>query len=171
MRKENNVYAPCKRSRLYVILITPILISLVLIFIYLWTINPLLSFIFLGIWVLTNILEGYCCAIMECPHSGKWCHPIGGFLFSGFISKMLFHNKINRVSKTSKVISFFATFSAISWGVFPIYWLAKLNIFWAIAFPLICLVYVILHICLICPVCALNEVCVMAKIKKGVCKE
>lgn len=156
----------CNRLWLYILLMFPVATVLILIFVYLWRTSYIISLIFLGLWLIANVLEGYCCAIMGCPYIGKKCHPIGGFLLSNLFAKWLFHNKINRTSRLSKVIAGLATVSTIAVPLFPIFWLAKLGIFYLMSFIGFCFFYAVVHTFCICSGCGNGKVCVMAKISR-----
>lgn len=171
MKDPDKTCVPCRRKTLYWVLVTPILLAVILVFIGLWRFSPLLSFIFLGIWLLANVFEGYCCADLQCPYVGKWCHPVGGFLLSSLIYKIFF---FNRLKKSKEGLNMFMELSSTAiilvLIVFPIFWLIKLSLIYAIAYPTLWVVYAIAHICLICAICPVGQICFTSKIRNKLCR-
>ncbi|NQT24662.1 hypothetical protein HQ585_04845 [candidate division KSB1 bacterium] len=167
MTKLKDTCTKCEKHTLYWILITPIFVVMILVFIYLWGFNPLLSMIYLVIWLIANILEAYCCEDLKCPHAGKGCHPIGGFILAPYFYKMFFYNKIKKLKNDLNwFLELGSTAIAVSLIVFPIFWLVKLHLFYAIAYPILCVAYVFTHVFLICSVCVVTKTCMMGMLER-----
>ena len=176
MRKSDISCDLCEKRTLYWTLISPMFGMMIAVIILLWKFNPLLSFIYLAIWLIANIFEAYCCEDLKCPHAGKGCHPVGGFILAPFFYKLFFYGKMK---KSGTGLNWFlelgSTVIAVSLIIFPIYWLNKLHLFFAIAYPILCGGYVFAHVFLICSKCVVTETCMMGiferKLRHGIFKK
>lgn len=167
MKSNENACEICKNSIVYWSLAIPLLIMFVLVTIALWRFSPVLSLIYVGMWILANFCEGYCCADLRCPLSGTWCHPVGGFIFSSFIYDKFFQKVKNRESRGLNLfMEYGSTLLIVVIILFPIYWLYKINIIFAVGYPVACLLYAFLHFSLICPDCPVEEKCVTGIARK-----
>ncbi|HMA61531.1 MAG TPA: hypothetical protein VKP78_02665 [bacterium] len=160
----------CKNRGVYWILATPMLITLVLVSIALWQFTPVLTIIYVALWIFANFCEGYCCADLQCPLAGKWCHPIGAFIFSSFIYEKFFYNGIDESRQgLNMFMELGSTFVIIIIILFPIYWLYSLNPIFGIGYPLLCLTYAYFHFCLICMDCPVSDKCITKEVRKYIC--
>jgi len=145
----------------------PVFTVMILVIIALWRFAPLLSLIYIAIWLVANLLEAYCCEDLKCPHAGKGCHPIGGFILAPVFYRLFFYNKME---KTGAGLNWFlelgATAVAVSLILFPIYWLYKLHPIYAIVYPVFSVVYVFTHVFLICSACVVTRTCMMGMLQR-----
>lgn len=155
---------------------TPMFGVMIAVIILLWKFNPLLSFIYLAIWLIANLLEAFCCEDLKCPHAGKGCHPVGGFVLAPIFYKLFFYNKMK---KSGTGLNWFlelgSTVIAVSSILFPLYWLNKLHLVYAITYTVLSVVYVFAHVFLICSACIVTETCMMGmferKLRYGIFKK
>ncbi len=167
MNETENRCQKCEKQTLYWFLITPVFAAMILVFIYLWQIKVLLAVTYFILWLIANFFEAYCCEDLKCPHAGRGCHPIGGFILAPYFYKLIFYNKMN---KTGTGLNWFlelgSTVIAVSLIIFPVYWLNQLHLFYAIVYPLLCVTYVFAHVFLICSNCVVTETCMMGMFER-----
>jgi hypothetical protein len=170
MNTEGTNCEACKNRGIYWLIAIPLLVLFILVSIALWKFNPILTVVYVGLWIFANFCEGYCCADLNCPHAGKWCHPVGGFIFSSFIYKQFFYKSRDESSeKLNMFMELGSTAVIIVLILFPIYWLAQLNPLYAAGYPLLCLLYAYLHFCLICMDCPVSKKCITKEARKYIC--
>lgn len=71
--KIDKTCIPFPRKKLYWLISLPYLALLFSTFIYLFSRNLLVSFIFIAFYFLSIILHGYVCSFSECPYKGTMC--------------------------------------------------------------------------------------------------
>ena len=103
---------PYSRKRAYFILTVPFLILLILVAVYLWSINFALSLIFISLFVTANLLQAYCCAYQECPYAGGFCPAVAGIMPSSILAKIILRKKVKNAIRS--VRSYRLSFTAWS---------------------------------------------------------
>lgn len=103
---------PYSRKRAYFILTVPFLILLILVAVYLWSINFALSLIFISLFVTANLLQAYCCAYQECPYAGGFCPAVAGIMPSSMLAKIILRKKVKKAIRS--VRSYRLSFTAWS---------------------------------------------------------
>ncbi len=142
-KKPDMACVPYGKKPLYFALTIPLMALIILIFIYLWSFSFVLSIVFISFYVLACIFQAYCCAYQECPYIGRFCPALAGIFPANVIAKRFF---IGRIEKSKAVFGLCATVGSVCLLgsiVFPIFWIAKLSIVMAIAYPVLVVVYVI----------------------------
>ncbi len=151
---------PYRRKGLYWALTIPFLLMLVLVFVYLWTINIVLSFGLLGLFLSMSYFQSYCCAYQDCPYVGGFCPAVIGILPGNWMAKLLFGNR--PFVKSEKRFHIHVNMGISSWvalGLFPVYWLWQAHWGYAAGYLAAHVVYSIIFGLTICPVCAIRGTC------------
>lgn len=164
-KKPDMACVPYRKKALYFTLTIPIMALVVLIFIYLWSFSFVLSIIFISFYILANIFQAYCCAYQECPYIGGFCPAIAGIMPANVIAKRFFLSRIEKSKAIFDLCATIASGSLLGSIVFPIFWIAKLSIVLAIAYPVLIVIYVIIFFLTICPVCAIRNTCPGGKLQ------
>ena len=158
---------PYPRRGLYLALTIPLLLLLVTVMGYLWTIKFWLSLLFLGCYLVMSTFQAYCCAYQECPYVGGFCPAVLGIIPASLIAKVLYRNR--EIVRSRARFEAFATVAVLGWlGLvfLPVYWIARLGIGFAIGYVLVHATYALVFGLTICPVCAIRETCPGGKVHK-----
>ena len=170
-KKPDMTCVPHGKKGLYLALTIPLMVLIILIFIYLWSFSFVLSIVFISFYVLACISQAYCCAYQECPYIGGFCPAIAGIIPASVIAKRFF---VGRIKKSKAMFDLCATVASVCLLgsiVFPIFWIAKLSIVLAIAYPVLVVVYVVVFFLTICPVCAIRNTCPGGKLQNTMRKK
>jgi hypothetical protein len=151
---------PYRRKGLYFVLTIPSLALLIAVFVYLWTFSFLLSTVFLSFYFAMCYFQAYCCAYQDCPYVGEFCPAIGGIRPANILAKLIYGKR--KIVKSRKRFELHATLASISWLgliVFPLFWIAKLGVVFAAGYVACHVVYFLIFVLTICPVCAIRNTC------------
>lgn len=157
---------PYRRKKLYLALTIPLLLLYVLVFIYLWRFSFILSLIFLMLYLAMSLLQAYCCAYQECPYIGRFCPAITGIMPASLFSKLLYGNR--KLKKSKRIFDLSASIASVALLgliLFPLYWIGKLGLLYAIGYIAVHLVYYFFFLLTICPVCAIRGTCPGGKLQ------
>ena len=169
--KPDLTCVPYQRKGLYFALTIPLLAIIILVFIYLWGINFILSFGLLACYLFACFFQAYCCAYQECPYIGGFCPAISGIYPANIIAKLLYGRKNFVKSKTR--LELHGIFAVLGWlgiAVFPLNWLWQLGPAYAIGYFSSHVVYYLIFGLTICPKCAIRDTCPGGKLQKVVLK-
>ena len=150
---------PYSRKKVYLIITIPLLLLLLLVFGFLFILNPLLGIIYIGLWFGANIFQSYCCEYQDCPYTDSFCPAVAGIIPASRIANL---SIIKQMSKSKQRFEVFATFGSlclIGLIVFPLPFLIELGIIYPIGYLIFILIYAILFLWNICPVCAIRGTC------------
>lgn len=164
MKPDMSCY-PYRRKGLYIALTIPLLIVLVLVFVYLWTITPILSLIFLLLYLATCYFQAYCCAYQECPYIGGFCPAITGIMPSSWMAKLLYGKKITKSKKLFDLNAGVAAVAMFGMIFLPVYWIARLGIWYVVGYIGFLVVYYLVFMLTVCPACAIRGTCPGGKLQ------
>jgi hypothetical protein len=157
---------PYRRKPLYLGLTIPFLILLVSIFVYLWTFGFFLALVFGLFYLAMSFFQAYCCAHQDCPYVGGFCPAVIGIMPASLMAKLIYGDR--EIEKSEKRFALHATLGVLSWlGLiaFPLYWIAKLGIGFAVGYVACHVVYTVIFGLTICPACALRDICPGGKVQ------
>jgi hypothetical protein len=160
---------PYRRKGLYLVLTVPFLVLLALIFCYLWTYSFVLSLVFGLLYLSTSFFQAYCCAYQDCPYVGGFCPAVIGIMPASLIAKVIYGNR--EIVKSKERFELYATLAIISWlglVAFPLFWLAKLGLAFAVGYVVYHVVYTVIFGLTICPACAIRDICPGGKFQNWV---
>ena len=60
------------------------------VFLYFWTINPVLSLIMVVLYIGTSYFQAYCCVFQDCPYVGEFCPAISGIYLGNVLARRLY---------------------------------------------------------------------------------
>jgi len=161
---------PYARKRAYLILTAPFVILLILVTIYLWSVNFALALIFISLFVMANLFQAYCCAYQECPYAGGFCPAVAGIMPSSILAKIILKKKVKRSKRLFDLFAAIAFLSLLGLIGFPLFWIAKINIPLAIGYFALNIAYYIAFFLAICPACAIRNTCPGGKLQSMVLK-
>lgn len=137
----------------------PFLILVVMITLYLASINLIFSIIYIGFYVATNIFQAYCCVYQECPYVGKYCPAVVCLYPANFLAQLSFYKNMERTEKKFNTFVALAELSLLCFAVFPLFFLFQLGILYLVGYVIFILIYAFLFLWFICPNCAINDTC------------
>ncbi len=159
---------PFPKRILYLVLTVPLLLILVLVFVLLWAYGPLLSLIFLLLFLATCYFQSYCCAYQECPYIGHFCPAIAGIVPASLLARFIYRSKrfvkSERKFRTNIVL---ATTSWLALAIFPLFWIARVHTLLAVAYIACHLAYSLTFSLTICPYCAIRDTCPGGKLQRA----
>ncbi|MBA7678896.1 hypothetical protein ES703_87175 [subsurface metagenome] len=161
---------PYSRKRAYFILTVPFLILLILVAVYLWSVNFALALIFISLFVTANLLQAYCCAYQECPYAGGFCPAVAGIMPSSMLAKIILRKKVKRSKRLFDLFAAIAFLSLLGLIGFPLFWIIDISIPLAIGYFALNIVYYTTFFLAICPVCAIRNTCPGGKLQNMVLK-
>jgi hypothetical protein len=163
---------PYRRKALYFIITIPLMALYIAVFIYLWSFSFVWSLVFLSFYLLMCFFQAYCCAYQDCPYVGGFCPAITGILPASLLAKLLYgKKKIVKSKKLFDLNAMVATVGLLGLVFFPLYWLAKMGIIYAVGYIVLNIVYYLVFLLTICPVCAIRETCPGGQLQKLVFKK
>ena len=163
---------PYRRKLLYLILTIPLLALYLTVFVYLWSFNFIWSLLYLLFYFMMCFFQAYCCAYQDCPYIGGFCPAITGIMPASLIAKILYGNKkIDKSKKKFELNALIATIGLLGLAFFPLYWLAKLGVIYVVGYILFNVVYYLIFLLTICPVCAIRGTCPGGKLQSIVFKK
>ena len=159
---------PFRKKTLYLVLTVPLLLILILVLVYLWTYSPVLSLIFLLLFLAACYFQAYCCAYQACPYIGHFCPAIVGIMPASFLAKIIYpQGKIVRSKERYWINIVLATISWLALAIFPLFWIVRVHVMYAVGYLACHLVYSLFFFLRICPVCAIRETCPGGKLQKA----
>lgn len=162
---------PYRRKTLYFIITIPILLLYILVFIYLWHFSFILSILLLFFYLLMCFFQAYCCVYQDCPYIGGFCPGVAGIMPASLLAKLLYgKNKVKKSKKLFDINVSIAFTGVLGMAFFPLFWIAKLSIIYAIGYFLFHVVYYIVFGLTVCPVCAIRDICPGGKFQNIVLK-
>ncbi|MEA3438961.1 MAG: hypothetical protein U9R58_01635 [Chloroflexota bacterium] len=162
---------PYRRKGLYFALTIPFLLILLVLFVYLWSVNISLALIFASFFGLMCYFQAYCCVYERCPYVGGFCPAVIGIMPASWIAKWLYGNMEFTPSRRKYEIH--VNLGIASWValvLFPLYWLDQPGIGYAIGYFACHAVYALIFGLTICPVCAIRDICPGGKFQSLVFK-
>lgn len=149
---------PYPRKGLYWLLTIPLLFVYVLIAAYLWTVGIGFFILYCLLFVFVSFFMSYVCVYWECSYVGKFAPCVGGFcLPSSQIARLWKKTKRSkRIYNLTLNLAYLSFFGII---LFPVYFLFLSGFFYLLAYMGIVIIYTVLFMLLICPVCATRHVC------------
>ena len=158
-----------KRGRYYVS--TAILFIVQgLVFLYLWTINPIYSLIMIVLYLATSYFQAYCCVYQDCPYVGQMCPAVSGIYVGNILAQKLYSKD---APKDEKKFHRHKNLGILFWllmAFFPLYWIYMLDLYYAIFYVIFHLGYYLLFGLTICPSCAIKDTCPGGALQKQVFK-
>lgn len=107
----------------------------ILVLVYLWTINTWLSFGLLAFYLAACYYQSYCCAYQGCPYIGGFCPAVVGIYPANIIAKFLYeHKTVTRLKVRFGVYAILAISEWLGIAILPLYWLWQLGPLFAIGY-------------------------------------
>jgi hypothetical protein len=168
--KRDMSCVPYRRKGLYFLLTVPFLVLFILVFLYLWTFSPLLSMVFLLLYLAMCYFQAYCCAYQGCPYVGGFCPAILGIMPASLLAKLVYGEKVVTSKKWFGIQAALASVCWLGLIAFPLFWVAKLGAPFALGYVFCHAVYYVIFGLTICPVCAIRGTCPGGKLQSLVLK-
>ena len=155
MNKQCPTY---KNKGMYLLITMPLILLYFAVGYYLWNFAHVFFWIYLALFILTNVFQSYCCAFQKCPYIHGFCPGIGGFIIPSSRIARLFENKATSKSlfQLSAVI---ASVLALGIIILPLFFLKDLGILFILLYCLIFIAYGELFLNMICPDCITKKIC------------
>ena len=115
--------------------------------------------VYLSLYLGMCYFQAYCCACQECPYVGEFCPAIAGIYPGNILARVKYGKGI---VKSEKRLRANASLASACWGglmLFPLPWLAKRSVSYAVGYSLVHAVYYLFHGLAVCPVCAIRDTC------------
>lgn len=164
MRPDLSCY-PYRRKKLYLFLTIPLLAVLVLVFVYLWSFTPILSLVFLLLYLAICYFQAYCCAYQDCPYIGGFCPAIIGIMPASWMAKLLYGKRIKKSRRLFDLSASFAAAAMFGMILLPVYWIAKLGVWCVVGYVGFLVVYYLVFLLSVCPACAIRGTCPGGKLQ------
>ena len=145
-----------------------LLIVQVVVFLYLWTIWPVLSFVLIGLYIATSYYQSYCCVYQDCPYIGEFCPAVSGIYLGNIFAKRLYSEDTPKSEKKFQTYKNLGIFFWLLMAFFPVFWIYQLGLYYAIAYIVFHLGYYLAFGLTICPSCAIKETCPGGALQKQV---
>jgi len=159
---------PFPRKTLYLVLTVPLLLILVLVFILLWAHDPLLSLIFLLLFLATCYFQSYCCVYEDCPYVGHFCPAIAGIMPASYLAKLIYRSKgFVRSESRFRINIALAITSWLALAIYPLFWIARVHVLLAVGYILCHLVYSLVFFLNVCQFCAIRDTCPGGKFQRA----
>ena len=149
---------PYSRKRLYLLLTIPMIVMYVAIAAFLWQASLVFFVIYLSLFVIVAISQGYVCVYWQCPYIGKFAPCVGGFCLPSSQIARLFKN-VTVTERAYNIIVTVALASFLCIIVIPVYFLYQQGILYLLTYLGVVLIYAVSFLWLICPVCGTRHVC------------
>jgi hypothetical protein len=114
----------------------------------------------------------YCCVYQDCPYVGGFCPGAAGLMPASILAKLIYGKK--KIVKSKKAFDINASIAFVAFlgmPFFPVYWIAKLGIVYAIGYISVHIVYYVVFLKFICEVCAIRHICPGGKFRNKVFKD
>ena len=159
---------PYRRKGVYAVLTVPLLAVLVLVFIYLWSFTPILSLALLLLYLATCFFQAYCCAYQDCPYIGGFCPAVTGIMPASWLAKLLYGGKINKSQRLFNLNASIAAAAMLGMIFLPVYWILKLGVWYTVGYVGFLVLYYLVFLLSVCPVCAIRGTCPGGKLQEWV---
>jgi hypothetical protein len=159
MSKVDHKCVPYEKRGRYFELTGVLLIVQTFVFLYLWTINPILSLIMIVLYLMTSYFQSYCCVYQDCPYVGEFCPAVSGVYLGNILAKRLYSKD---TPKSERKFQTYKNLGIVFWllmAFFPLYWVYLLGLHYAIGYVAFHLTYYLAYGLTICPSCAIRETC------------
>jgi hypothetical protein len=156
---------PYRRKGLYIALTVPLLVVLVLVFVYLWRFSPLLSLSMLLLYLATCYFQAYCCAYQDCPYIGGFCPAITGIVPASWMAKLLYGSKITKSERLFDLSAMIAAVAMFGMILLPVYWILKLGVWYVVGYAAFFVLYYLVFMLTVCPACAIRGTCPGGKLQ------
>jgi hypothetical protein len=157
---------PYRRKGLYFLVSIPLVVLLVLVAVFLWRFSPFLTLIMLLLYLATCYFQAYCCAYQDCPYIGGFCPAVTGIMPSSWMAKVLYGKKINKSKKLFELNAGIAATAMFGLILLPIYWIFReLGVWYALGYFGFLVVYYLVFLLTMCPVCAIRGTCPGGKLQ------
>ena len=156
-----------KRGR-YLALTSILFIVQGVVFLYLWTIHPILSIILVCLYFITSYFQSYCCVYQDCPYVGEFCPAVSGIYVGNILAKRLYSED---TPKSEPKFQAYKNLGILFWllmAFFPLYWIYLFDLYFAIAYFAFHLAYYLVFGLTICPYCAIRNTCPGGALQKQV---
>lgn len=150
---------PYSRKKVYLVITLPLILVILIVFGFLFFINPIYSIIFISFWLGANIFQSYCCEYQDCPYTDGFCPAVAGIIPASRIANLPI---IKNMKKSKTRFDLFATFGSLCLMgliIFPLFFLIELGIFYPLGYIIFILIYAILFLWNVCPICAIRGTC------------
>ena len=150
---------PYSRKKVYLVITIPLMAMILIVFSFLFLINPFYGMIFISFWLGANVFQSYCCEYQDCPYTDKFCPAVAGIIPASRIANLPI---IKNMQKSKTRFDLFATFGSLcllGLIVFPLFFLIELDILYPLGYIILILIYAILFLWSICPACAIRGTC------------
>jgi hypothetical protein len=150
---------PYTRKKVYLAITIPLMIVILIVFGFLFLVNPFYGIIFISFWLGANVFQSYCCEYQDCPYTGGFCPAVAGIIPANRIANLPI---IKKMKKSKTRFDLFATFGSLcllGLIVFPLFFLIELGILYPLGYIILILIYAILFLWNVCPACAIRGTC------------
>jgi len=150
---------PYSRKKVYLVITLPLILVILIVFGFLFFINPIYSIIFISFWLGANVFQSYCCEYQDCPYTDGFCPAVAGIIPASRIANLPI---IKNMKKSKTRFDLFATFGSLCLMgliIFPLFFLIELGIFYPLGYIIFILIYAILFLWNVCPICAIRGTC------------
>jgi len=115
-----------------------------------------MSVLWLLIYLVLNIVQGYCC--IACPYKGKYCPAIFGVYLGNIISGFLY-SEYEFDQKLFKLNARWAEFVLAIFILYPLYWLYTIDWYYVLIYIGLMVLHIVLFIPTQCSKCSFNDLC------------
>ena len=168
--KQDPTCVPYKNRRRYYVSTAILFIVQSLVFLYLWTINPLYSLIMIVLYLATSYFQSYCCVYQDCPYIGEMCPAVSGIYVGNIFAQKLYSKDTPKDEKRFQKHKNLGILFWLLMAFFPLYWIYLLDLYYAIFYVIFHLGYYLLFGLTICPSCAIKDTCPGGALQKSVFK-
>jgi hypothetical protein len=109
-------------------------------------------------FILVAVFQAYCCVHQDCPYIGRFCPGAGGFCVPASRIAKLWRN-VERSDKRFNLFGSIAFLNLLVIVFLPVYFLYQWNPSALLAYFAIVVAYTFGMLLLICPVCAIRDIC------------
>ena len=156
--KPDRSCVPYRRKGLYLALTIPLMLVYVAVFIYLWTFSFVWSLVFLVFYLVMCYFQAYCCVYQDCPYVGGFCPAVAGIMPASLIAKFIYgRRKIVKSKRVFEINVALALVGLFGMVLFPLPWLAKLNLWFVAGYVVLHVVYYVTFGLTVCPACAIRN--------------
>ena len=146
------------------IITIPLILLLLLVFGSLFLLNPFLGAIYMSFWVGANIFQSYCCEYHDCPYREGFCPAVAGIIPASRIANLPIMKNMFKSKKRFDLLATFGSLCLIGLFIFPLAILFELGILYEnslryLGYFIFILIYAILFLWNVCPVCAIRSSC------------
>ncbi|MFO8020430.1 MAG: hypothetical protein R6U96_17545 [Promethearchaeia archaeon] len=143
----------------HLILTIPLLFLIIVIFLYISSLNLSFGVIYISFYIATNFFQAYCCVYQKCPYIGKYCPGIACLYPASLIAQLPIYQNMKRTEKRFNTFVALAEISLCCFVVFPLFFLYDLGLLYFVGYGVFFLIYAFLFLWFICPDCAIKNTC------------